>query len=127
VCGAQPEKAIVHQNEGNNYCEAHQIGTEKTMTSRDEILDLLKSLKSDLSARYKVRSIGVFGSFARKEARADSDVDILVDFKEGADLFDLIELSEYLEEKIGRHVDLATPRALRPEIRDGIFRDVVYA
>lgn len=127
MCGAQPEKAIVHQNEGNNYCEAHQIGTEKTMTSRDEILDLLKSLKSDLSARYKVRSIGVFGSFARKEARADSDVDILVDFKEGADLFDLIELSEYLEEKIGRHVDLATPRALRPEIRDGIFRDVVYA
>ena len=60
-------------------------------------------------------------------ARADSDVDILVDFKEGADLFDLIELLQYLEEKIGRHVDLATPRALRPEIRDGIYRDVVYA
>lgn len=53
------------------------------MTSRDEILVLLKSLKSDLSARYKVRSIGVFGSFARKEARADSDVDILVDFSQG--------------------------------------------
>lgn len=97
------------------------------MTSRDELLDLLRSVKSDLTARYKVRSIGVFGSFARKEARADSDVDILVDFTEGADLFDLVELSCYLEEKIGRHVDLATPRALRPEIRDGIFRDVVYA
>ena len=97
------------------------------MTSRDEILDLLKSIKSDLTARYKVRSIGIFGSFARREGRADSDVDILVDFKEGADLFDLIELSEYLEEKIGRHVDLATPRALRPEIREGIYRDVVYA
>lgn len=97
------------------------------MTSREEILDLLKSMKSDLTARYKVRSIGVFGSFARREARADSDVDILVDFKDGADLFDLIELSEYLEEKFGRHVDLATPRALRPEIRDGIYRDVVYA
>lgn len=97
------------------------------MTSRDEILDLLKSLKGDLTVRYKVRSIGVFGSFARKEARSDSDVDILVDFREGADLFDLIGLSDYLEEKIGRHVDLATPRALRPEIRDGIYRDVVYA
>jgi predicted nucleotidyltransferase len=97
------------------------------MTSRDDILDLLKSQKSDLTARYKVRSIGVFGSFARKEARADSDVDILVDFFEGADVFDLIELSQYLEEKIGRHVDLATPRALRPDTRDGIYRDVVYA
>ena len=97
------------------------------MTDREEIIDLLKSLKSDLSARYKVRSIGVFGSFARREARADSDVDILVDFNEGADLFDLIELSQYLEEKIGRHVDLATPKALRPELRNGIYRDVVYA
>lgn len=95
--------------------------------TRDEILDLLRSLKDDLTARYKVRRIGLFGSFARKEARDDSDVDILVDFNEGADLFDLIELSQYLEEKIGRHVDLATPRALRPEIRDGIYRDVVYA
>jgi predicted nucleotidyltransferase len=97
------------------------------MTDRDEILDLLISMKSDLTARYKVRSIGIFGSFARMEAREESDVDILVDFREGADLFDLIELSEYLEEKIGRHVDLATPRALRPEIREGIYRDVVYA
>ena len=78
--------------------------------TRDEILDLLRSLQDDLTARYKVRRIGVFGSFARKEARDDSDVDILVDFKEGADLFDLIELSLYLEKKIGRHVDLATPR-----------------
>jgi uncharacterized protein len=97
------------------------------MTTRDEILVLLKSIKSDLTARYKVRSIGLFGSFARREGRADSDVDILVDFKEGADFFDLIDLSEFLEEKIGRHVDLATPGALRPEIRDGIYRDVVYA
>ena len=96
------------------------------MTSRDEILDILRSLKNDLTSRYRVRSIGVFGSFARKEAGADSDVDILVDFNPGADLFDLIELSQYLEEKIGRRVDLATPRALRPEIREGVFRDVVY-
>ena len=97
------------------------------MTPRDEILDLLRSLQTDLSVRYKVRRIGIFGSFARVESRPDSNVDILVDFNPGADLFDLIELSQYLEEKIGRHVDLATPRALRPEIRESVFRDVVYA
>lgn len=96
------------------------------MTSRDEILDILRSLKSDLVSRYRVRRIGVFGSYARKEAGPDSDVDILVDFNPGADLFDLIELSSYLEEKIGRHVDLATPRALRPEVRESVFHDVVY-
>jgi len=97
------------------------------MTPRDEILDLLRSLQSDLTVRYKVRRIGIFGSFARIESGPDSDVDLLVDFNPGADLFDLIELSQYLEEKIGRHVDLATPRALRPEIRESVFRDVVYA
>lgn len=97
------------------------------MTPRDEILDLLRSLQTDLSVRYKVRRIGIFGSFARVESRPDSDVDILVGFNPGADLFDLIEFSQYLEEKIGRHVDLATPRALRPEIRESVFRDVVYA
>jgi predicted nucleotidyltransferase len=96
------------------------------MTPLDETLDLLRSLKGDLTSRYKVRRIGIFGSFARIESRPDSDVDILVDFNPGADLFDLIELSQYLEEKIGRHVDLATPRALRPEIRESVFRDVVY-
>ena len=97
------------------------------MTSRDEILDLLKSVKSDLTSRYKVRSIGLFGSFARMEGRTDSDVALLVDFYEGADLFDLVDLSEYLEKKIGSCVSLATPRTLRPELRDGIYRDVVYA
>jgi uncharacterized protein len=97
------------------------------MAPRDEILVLLRSLQSDLTSRYKVRRIGIFGSIARIESRPDSDIDILVDFNPGADLFDFIELSEYLEEKIGRHVDLATPRALRPEIRESVFRDVVYA
>ena len=88
---------------------------------------------TDDSRHYGVRGggraqvIGVFGSCARSEAHTDTDVDILVDFWEGADLFDLIELSQYLEEKIGRHVDLATPRALRPEIRDGVYQDIVYA
>ncbi len=96
------------------------------MTTRDEILDLLRAIKSDLTSRYKVRRIGVFGSYARKEARQDSDVDILVDFDSGADLFDLVDLSLYLEEKIGKKVDLATPRALRREMRERVLRDVVY-
>ena len=62
-----------------------------------------------------------------REIQGTPTMEMIIDFKEGADLFDLIELSQYLEEKIGRHVDLATPRALRPKIRDGVYRDVVYA
>jgi hypothetical protein len=96
------------------------------MATCEEIPDLFWVLKSDLTSRYKVRRIGVFGSYARKEARQDSDVDILVDFHPGADLFDLVDLSLYLEEKIGKKVDLATPGALRQEMREHVLRDVVY-
>lgn len=63
------------------------------MATRDDILTLLGTLKNDLSSRYKVRRIGIFGSYARSEAVPGSDVDILVDFNPGADLFDLIDLS----------------------------------
>lgn len=63
------------------------------MVTRDEILTLLSTLKNDLSTRYKVRRIGIFGSYARSEAVPGSDVDILVDFNPGADFFDLIDLS----------------------------------
>ena len=96
------------------------------MATRDEILTLLGTLKTDLSSRYKVRRIGIFGSYARSEAVPGSDVDILVDFNPRADFFDLIDLSLFLEERIGKKMDLATPRALRPEVRERVLRDVVY-
>jgi predicted nucleotidyltransferase len=56
----------------------------------------LRALKPELAAQYKVQGIALFGSFAREEQDEASDIDVLVDFEEGADLFDLVGLALFL-------------------------------
>lgn len=93
--------------------------------------DILQRLRADQPAldRFGVSSIAVFGSFARGQARPDSDLDILVDYREDArpDLFDFIELKQHLETLFGRPVDLATPEALHRRLRERILAEAVYA
>ena len=89
------------------------------------ILATLKTLKPELKRRYKVREIALFGSWARGEQHSKSDIDVLVEFEEGADLFDWIGLTLYLEDVLGRPVDVVPRRALRPELRDVVLEQVV--
>lgn len=98
------------------------------MTERTEVLGRLRADRSSLD-RFGVRSIALFGSVARGEAGPESDVDILVDYRADArpDLFEFIDLKEYLEELVGRRVDLVTPAALHPRLRDRILADAIYA
>jgi len=58
--------------------------------------------------------VGIFGSCVRGEQKQGSDVDLLVRFGDGATLFDLVELSEFLEHKLGMKVDIVSERAVRP-------------
>ncbi|MBI3393784.1 MAG: nucleotidyltransferase family protein [Nitrospirae bacterium] len=97
------------------------------METKQEILSVLSGLKSELRARFNVTSVGVFGSFVRGEQRDGSDIDVLVDFSEEADLFDLVGLGIFLEEKLGRRVDVVPRRALRAEIRESVLRQVSSA
>ncbi len=68
---------------------------------------------------------GVFGSVARGDARPDSDVDFLVEFKRGRSLLDLVGLQVELRKALGRDVDVATRNSLHPRLRDRILREVV--
>jgi predicted nucleotidyltransferase len=81
---------------------------------------------TELRDRYQVASLGIFGSFARGEATESSDVDILVEFSESVDIFHFIRLQYYLAEILGRKVDMVTPDALKPLIKDRILREVLY-
>jgi len=77
-----------------------------------------------LSKSFKVKSIMIFGSYARNEQKEDSDVDIIVDFSEPIGL-EFIDLKEYLEEILGMKVDLVTPRAIRRKMRKSILKEAV--
>jgi predicted nucleotidyltransferase len=91
----------------------------------DDLLAKLRELKPQAAASYKVREIGLFGSFARGQQEADSDIDVLVDFDDSADLFDLTGLALCLEEQLQRKVDVVPKRALREELRESVLREVL--
>ena len=95
------------------------------MKNKDEIMSIIKGLKADIKKRYKVKELGLFGSVLRGEMTEASDVDILVDFEEDADLFDLTGLGLFLEEKLGQRVDIVPKRSLRQEIKDAVLREAV--
>ena len=76
--------------------------------------------------RHGVKSLAVFGSIARGEARADSDLDVLVEFNRPVGLFEFIRLKYFLEELTGCRVDLVTPDAIRPGMRNNILSEAHY-
>lgn len=77
--------------------------------------------------RYGVASISIFGSVARGEARPDSDVDVLVEFAAPIGLFSVLRLERELEGILGHRVDVVTPAALKPQLRDRILEEAVRA
>jgi len=93
--------------------------------NRADALKTLKSCRSELTTRYQVRELYLFGSFARDAQSNASDVDMLVDFAPDASFFDLVRLALYLEEKLERHVDVIPQDTLRSEIRDTVMRERV--
>ena len=95
------------------------------MLSTDNIEHILRNLKPILSDRFEVERIGYFGSFARGEEGADSDIDILVEFRRplGWAFFDLQDL---LEKELQRKVDLVSSKALKDQLRDEILRQTRY-
>ena len=96
------------------------------MKTLKEIKELLAQYKQELKEKFKVKEIGIFGSTIRGERRQTSDIDLLVDFKDEADLFDLMGLGLFLEEKLNQRVDVVPKRAIREEIKDRVLKEVVY-
>ncbi len=95
------------------------------MLSSSNIEQILQNLKPILSDKFEVERIGYFGSFARGEQKADSDIDILVEFRRplGWAFFDLQEL---LEKEFQRKVDLVSSKALKEQLRDEILSQTRY-
>ena len=95
------------------------------MKTRSEIEAVLKQLKPSLAEKFKVKEIGIFGSYVRDEGSGRSDVDILVEFSESIG-WEFIDLKELLSEVLDIEVDLVTVGALKPQLKDKILKEVAY-
>ncbi len=91
----------------------------------DRILKRLHSLLPELRKQYRVKSLGLFGSYVHGRHRKTSDIDILVEFDRAPSLFKFVELQEYLSTALGIKVDLVMKTALRPAIGERILAEVV--
>lgn len=93
---------------------------------RDETLKQMQAHMPELRERFGVIDLALFGSTARDEAGSESDIDILVRFEGPATSKRYFGVQFYLEDLLGRPVDLVTDKALRPELRPSIEREAIH-
>jgi predicted nucleotidyltransferase len=102
----------------------HSIGTPlKTLI---DIQNILTELKPELTDKYHVSQLGIFGSYARGDYNSASDIDIIVEYSQKPSLFGLIELQDYLSDRLQMKVDLVTKDGLKPQIKEKILAEVIY-
>jgi len=97
----------------------------RSVMKRSEALQILTAHRQEL-AEMDVKSLAIFGSVARDEARSDSDVDVLVEFKGPATFRGYMGLKFFLEELLGSPVDLVTRKSIRPRLKSIIESEALY-
>jgi predicted nucleotidyltransferase len=93
---------------------------------KQEIIKIIRNSKPEMESHYGVQRLGLFGSYVREKQRKKSDIDILVTFNRDIDLFDFLDLREYLESRLSTKVDLVMESALKPAIGKRILSEVEY-
>ncbi|HBG18148.1 MAG: nucleotidyltransferase [Desulfobacterales bacterium GWB2_56_26] len=94
--------------------------------SKQEIIDIIRNSKPVLETRYGVKRLGLFGSYVREQQKKKSDIDLLVSFNHEIDLFQFLDLREFLETRLRHKVDLVMESALKPAIGRRILAEVEY-
>jgi uncharacterized protein len=93
---------------------------------KKEIIKIIRDSKHVMEFHYGVQRLGLFGSYVRGKERKKSDIDVLVTFNRDIDLFDFLDLREYLESQLHAKVDLVMESALKPAIGKRIMSEVEY-
>ncbi len=94
-------------------------------TNRSTIIGLLAECWHEIVARFGAKRVALFGSAARDELDATSDVDVLVEFEGPATFAAYMDLKFYLEDLLGRPVDLVTDKTLRKELRPYVEKEMI--
>jgi len=95
------------------------------MKTRDDILALLAKNKPGLEKKFKLKTLALFGSFARGDQRDDSDVDILVEVDPSIGL-EFVTLADSIEKILGLPVDVVSRRAVKPRCLKLIEQEIIY-
>jgi predicted nucleotidyltransferase len=90
-----------------------------------EIINILKQHKPALSQKYSISELGLFGSFARGDYNAQSDIDILVDFNGKIDGFDYIRLAHEFEDLFNHKIDMVSRRGIKPHYLPFVERNLI--
>ena len=92
---------------------------------QDAVLQVLKQKNAEITSKFGVKSLLLFGSVARNEATSTSDVDLLVEFNRPVGYFGLFALQDYIEKLLGCRVDLGTLESLKPYIKDRVMGELI--
>lgn len=95
------------------------------MKTQQEIKSKLSQHKADLARRYKIKQLGIFGSYSRGDFTEGSDVDILVEFTEPVGL-EVVDLADELESLLEQKIDLVSKGAIKPRYWKHVEPEVVY-
>ena len=95
------------------------------MNQLSHFTSILKELKPELATKYHVEEIGLFGSVVRSDFSADSDIDIIVDFKQPVGI-EFIDLANFIEEKLSHKIDLVSKKGIKEKYFAAIESDIVY-
>ena len=95
------------------------------MEQLSEIKQILQQLKPELSRRFHVQSLGLFGSVVRDDFSPSSDIDIIVDFDRPVGI-EFIDLAQYIEQRLRKKVDLVSRRGVKDKYFKAIEREIVY-
>lgn len=95
------------------------------MEQLSEIKQVLQQLKPELSKRFHVQSLGLFGSVVRHDFSPTSDIDIIVDFEQPVGI-EFIDLADYIEQRLQKKVDLISRRGVKDKYFKAIEGEIVY-
>ncbi|GAB6056579.1 nucleotidyltransferase [Methanobacterium movens] len=92
---------------------------------KEEILKLIRNLNPQIQDKYNAQIKAIFGSYVRGEETPDSDLDVLVEFNESANLLDLVGLSQFLEDEIHINIDVVPIDTVRKEIKKQVMKEAI--
>lgn len=95
--------------------------------NKNDIIMFLQTHKAEMAQRFGVVSVGLFGSYARGDAREDSDIDIAIEItSEKKSLSNYLGVRRYLEQQLGKTIDLGIESTLKPLAREMVAKEIIH-